>query len=107
MPMTVHVAADKAPALQHYELCQNYPNPFNPSTTIKYSLPARSFVYMEIFNAIGHKVKTLYSGEQQPGNHSILWNATDDNGTPVAAGIYYYKIHAGDFQQTRKMLYLK
>jgi len=84
-----------------------YPNPFNPSTTIEYTIPEQSNVQIEIFSTMGHKIKTLVSGKQGPGTYFILWDATNDNGLPVASGLYYYSIRTKDFHQVRKMLYLK
>ncbi|MBN1559525.1 T9SS type A sorting domain-containing protein [candidate division KSB1 bacterium] len=90
-----------------FELRQNYPNPFNPSTTIKYAIPVSSDVRVEIFNTMGHLVKTVVSANQPAGYYSILWDATNDDGSAVASGVYYYAIRAGDFNQVRKMLYMK
>jgi len=90
-----------------FSISQNYPNPFNPSTTIEYTIPEQSNVQIEIFNTMGHKIKTLVSGKQGPGTYFILWDATNDNGLPVASGLYYYSIRTKDFHQVRKMLYLK
>lgn len=101
---------DTAPAVSspdQFELCANYPNPFNPSTTIEYKLPSMVCVKIKVFNAMGHKVKTLVSTEQHAGHYSVIWDAKNDDGIPVASGLYYYSIQAGDFQHTRKMLYLK
>ena len=85
-----------------YSLAQNYPNPFNPKTIISYSLKNESNVEIEIFNSIGEKTLTLFKGVQQVGNHTIEWNADK-----FASGIYFYRIKAGDFSQTRKMMLLK
>jgi photosystem II stability/assembly factor-like uncharacterized protein len=83
-------------------LFQNYPNPFNPTTTIKYDLPLSSLVLIQIFNNLGEKVKTLYSGLQTGGNHKIVFD-----GSSLTSGIYFYQITTRNFTQTKKCLLLK
>ncbi|MCC7431884.1 T9SS type A sorting domain-containing protein, partial [bacterium] len=106
-PPTVVSAEDKNQVATNFKLAQNYPNPFNPSTKIDFSIPSREKVELEIFNVLGQQVKTLVSKSLPSGNHSILWNGTDKNGNLVSSGIYFYRIKAGDFTQTRKMTFLK
>ena len=83
-------------------LHQNYPNPFNPSTTISYDLPVRSHITLKIFNVLGQDVVTLMDGEVQAGRHQVQWDA---NG--VASGVYLYRIQAGTFVETKKMLLIR
>jgi hypothetical protein len=90
-----------------YTLAQNYPNPFNPVTTIAYTLTRRSRVTVEIYNALGRRVRTLVDREESPGSHSIVWNGTDEKGNPVSSGVYLYRFRAGEFVETKKMLLLK
>jgi hypothetical protein len=90
-----------------YRLAQNYPNPFNPVTLIKYDLPEQSHVNIVIYDMLGRQVRTLVNITQEAGFKSVLWNATNDDGKPVSAGVYLYQIHAGEFVQTRKMVLLK
>ena len=90
-----------------FKLSQNYPNPFNPLTTIQYELPQRSDVQIAIYDLLGKKVTTLATVAQDAGYKSIQWDATNDEGQPVSAGMYFYQIKAGDFVQTRKMILLK
>ncbi len=90
-----------------YRLLQNYPNPFNPSTTIEYRLPVRSEVELSIYNILGQRVKTLVSGPQSAGDHTVVWNATSDSGRRVATGIYFYRLKTPGFVQTKKMLLMK
>ena len=90
-----------------FELAQNYPNPFNPVTTIKYALPERSRVRIEVLNILGQRVKTLVNSEQAAGRYTIAWDGTDSHGTPVATGIYFYRLKAGDYVDTKKMMLLK
>jgi len=90
-----------------YALHQNYPNPFNPITTLRYDLPEQSMVNIIIYDLLGRQVRTLLNQTQDAGYRSVIWNATNDYGKPVSAGVYLYKIQAGEFVQTRKMVLLK
>jgi len=90
-----------------YILLPNYPNPFNPNTTIEFGLPSPSHVSLEIYNVLGQKVITLIDRNLPAGYHSTQWNSTDDNGNPVATGIYLYKLTAGEFTETKKMILIK
>ena len=90
-----------------YALEQNYPNPFNPSTNIAFALPKAGKVEVSVFNVLGQQVNTLVSEELPAGSHTVVWDGTNGRGTPVASGIYFYRIVAGDFSQTKKMLMLK
>ena len=85
-----------------FQLEQNYPNPFNPVTTISYLLPSRSEVLLIIYNLLGEEIVRLVDEIQPTGLHRIIWDASD-----VSSGIYFYKIQAGDFVQTKKMVLLK
>ena len=93
--------------LDNYKLIKNYPNPFNPVTTLRYDLPENSHVNITIFDMLGRQVKNLINQTQDAGYRSVRWNATDDYGKPVSAGIYLYQIQAGEFVQTKKMMLLK
>jgi len=90
-----------------YMIHQNYPNPFNPVTTLRYDLPEDGNVNITIFDLMGRQVRTLISGQQTAGYKSAQWNATNDAGSPVSAGLYLYTIQAGEFRQTKKMVLLK
>ena len=90
-----------------FALLQNYPNPFNPSTQIMYTLPKTSSVKIVIYDMLGSKVRTLFSGSQDAGYKNILWNATNDQGDPVSAGMYIYTIEAERFFASKKMILLK
>jgi hypothetical protein len=90
-----------------YALYQNYPNPFNPLTTLHYDLPKDALVNLAIYDMTGRIVKNLVSSEQNTGYKSIQWNATNNVGQPVSAGLYLYTIQAGEFKQTKKMVLLK
>ena len=88
-------------------LQNNYPNPFNPITTLKYNLPEDSFVDITVYDMLGMVVNNLVNKNQSSGSKLIQWNATNNQGEQVSAGVYLYKIQAGDFSQTKKMILLK
>ncbi|SVA68971.1 uncharacterized protein METZ01_LOCUS121825 [marine metagenome] len=88
-------------------LHHNYPNPFNPVTTLRYDLPENAIVSITIYDKMGRIVKTMVNDDQTAGYKSIQWNATNDAGQPVSAGLYLYRIYAGEFVQTKKMVLLK
>ena len=90
-----------------YALSQNYPNPFNPITSLQYDLPNNGLVNITIYDMMGRTVKTLVNSSQTAGYHSLRWDTTNNQGEPVSAGVYLYKIQAGDFSQTKKMILLK
>ena len=90
-----------------YNIHQNYPNPFNPITTLRYDLPENSRVNIIIYDMLGREVKTLINQTQDAGYRSVIWDATNDYGKPVSAGIYLYQIQAGEYMQTKKMVLLK
>ena len=90
-----------------YNLYNAYPNPFNPITTLRYDLPEDANVSITIYNMMGRQVSTLVSSQQNAGFKSVRWNATNDKGAPVSAGLYLYMIQAGEFRQTKKMVLLK
>ena len=90
-----------------FALHQNYPNPFNPVTTLRYDLPENNLVNITIYDMMGREVKTLVNQTQDAGYKSIIWNATNDYGKPVSAGIYLYQIQAGEYISTKKMVLLK
>ena len=92
---------------QGFALEQNFPNPFNPFTTLRYDLPEDALVNITIYDMMGRVVKTLVNDQQMAGYRSTQWNATNNTGSPVSAGIYLYIIQAGEFRQTKKMVLLK
>jgi hypothetical protein len=101
------VDEEPVPLPKTFYLGQNHPNPFNLSTTIEYALPKRAEVRIEIYNLLGQLVKSYNLGYQLPGLRSITWEGKNDLGQEVASGIYFYRIKAGDFVQSRKMTLLK
>ena len=90
-----------------FALHQNYPNPFNPVTTLRYDLPEADLVNITIYDMLGREVKTLINQTQDAGYRSVIWDATNNYGKPVSAGIYLYQIHAGEYISTKKMVLLK
>jgi len=101
------LSIDKDVIPLQYVLHQNYPNPFNPVTTLRYDLPENSYVNVTVYDMLGREVKTLVNTTQDAGFKSVIWDATNDYGKPVSAGVYLYKIQAGEFVQTKKMVLLK
>jgi hypothetical protein len=89
-------------SLDDYELKQNYPNPFNPNTNVEFSLSNSGYVTLKIYNLLGEEVATLFSESIKAGNHTYTWDASG-----FASGVYYYRIEAENFVETRKMIYLK
>jgi len=87
---------------REFALSQNYPNPFNPITTINYGLPNDSHVRLIVYNLLGEEVAQLVNEQQTAGYKQINWDAS-----AAATGIYFYRLQAGDFVQTRKMMLLK
>jgi hypothetical protein len=85
-----------------FALEQNYPNPFNPSTTIRFNLPISGHTTLRLYNLLGQEVETLVNGELTGGAHSVEWNPGK-----VASGVYFYRLVAGSFVETKKMLYQK
>jgi flagellar hook assembly protein FlgD len=83
------------------------PNPFNPNTVIMFAIPKPGEVRIEVFNVLGQKVKTLANEFSKAGYKRVEWDGTDDNGSSVASGVYLYRMTAGDFSETKKMLLLK
>ena len=90
-----------------YRLNQNCPNPFNPTTTLSYELPKDILVNIVIYDTMGKIIKTLVNGFQTSGYKTIKWDATNEQDYPVSAGLYIYKIQAGHFVDTKKMILLK
>jgi len=86
----------------NFSLDQNYPNPFNPSTTVPFYLPSRSFVSLKIFDLLGKEISTLVSEELSAGNYSRQWNAES-----FPSGVYFYRLQAGSFTETKKLLLLR
>jgi hypothetical protein len=87
---------------REYQLEQNYPNPMNPSTTINYTLPNRSHVTLTVFNTLGQSVSTLVNGEMEAGYHKVRFDASG-----LSSGVYFYRLRAGEFVETRTLLLIQ
>ena len=90
------------PIPEKYALMQNYPNPFNPYTTFRFDLPERANVVLEIYNVCGQRIATLADREYSAGIHYLGWDASE-----VSSGMYFYRLTAGRFSETKKMVLLK
>ncbi|HBZ01963.1 MAG TPA: hypothetical protein DEO84_11660 [candidate division Zixibacteria bacterium] len=101
------IAGEESQLPDAFFLSQNYPNPFNPTTVISYGLPQDSRVKVEIYNLLGQKIKTLVNGLEKAGYKSLIWDGKDTAGKAVSSGVYFYRIDAGSFQASKKMMMLK
>jgi hypothetical protein len=86
----------------YIDISNNFPNPFNAQTTIRYSLPEQSMVWIEVFDILGHKIETIAEGTKPAGSYQAIWDAGDQS-----SGIYFYRIKAGDKVETKRMTLLK
>ncbi len=107
MPSAVNDEPGSTEIPTDYILSQNYPNPFNPTTIIEYELPTNGRISLDIYNVLGQKIKTLYSGQQSAGQHSLLWDATNATGEAVATGVYLYVLSGDNTLVTRKMVLIR
>ena len=92
-------------------LYQNYPNPFNPTTTIEFDVPEMTGkiprAAIQIFNILGQHIMTIERGIHDAGRYSVMWDGKNDNGVRVSSGVYFYRLLAGDYVSTKKMVMLK
>jgi len=102
IPTGIRQSEQEILSVNSYELSQNYPNPFNPTTTIEFSIPQSGVVNLVVYNILGEQVKTLINEERSAGKQSVQFNANN-----LASGIYFYKLQAGSFIETKKMILLK
>ena len=98
---------DKRLLPNDYKVFQNYPNPFNPLTNIQYQMPKESYVNINIYDLKGKKIRNLLNNNQPGGYYSIVWDAKNDVGKPVSAGMYLYELKVSDYRQIKKMILLK
>ncbi len=99
---------DSEPTPMAYGLAQNFPNPFNPSTRIQFAMPTKGHVSLKIYNVAGQLVKTLQNGVMDAGSHELTWDGSNNLGSNVASGVYFYKINAGDnYENMKKMVLLR
>ena len=85
-----------------FSLSQNYPNPFNPTTTLKYQLPASSKVTLKVYDVLGNEVATLLNEEKEAGTYEVMFEASN-----YSSGIYFYRLQAGSFVETKKMVLMR
>ncbi len=100
--MITGIYSDKNATPSRFSLSQNYPNPFNPSTVIQFNLSSSGFATLKVYDVLGRKVKTLVNNVEQPGDHSVTFNAER-----LPSGVYFYRLQAAAYSQTRKLLLLK
>ena len=103
--VTGDLKAEELP--DEFSISQNQPNPFNPETTIRYRSHKAVHVNLEIYNLLGHKIRTMVNEFQEAGNYEVVWDGRDDTGKNVSNGVYIYKIQAGGFSEIKKMLFVK
>ncbi|MFQ6113820.1 MAG: T9SS type A sorting domain-containing protein, partial [bacterium] len=104
----VTAVEDEVPGIPtQFALQQNYPNPFNPTTFIRYEIAKDGEVELTIYNSLGQKVRTLVNARQNAGFYSTQWDGTNQAGMPVSSGVYLYRLKAGDFTESRKMVLLR
>jgi hypothetical protein len=99
---TTTLGVNSARKIDGYVLGQNYPNPFNPATTISFSVPTQSFVSLKVFDSLGRVVSNLISERMSAGTHARQWDATG-----LASGVYFYRLLAGSFVETKKLILLR
>ena len=104
---TVDIFGHESLSVIDYKIHNNFPNPFNPITTLSYDLPEDGIVNITIYDIVGRQIKALLNSPQTAGHRSIQWNATNNAGQQLPGGVYLYRIEAGDFRQTKKMVLLK
>ena len=106
--LTIQVIYNDAPQLPtEYSLSQNYPNPFNPTTEVQFTVPEKSNVNILVYDMLGQLVKTLYSGQAQQGTYTVQWDGLNNAGVKMSSGTYIYRMTAGSFVQSKKMVLLK
>jgi hypothetical protein len=111
LPPGIDEPGDDVVVPHAYSLSQNYPNPFNPVTTIRIEIPGNEGekvpVLLEVFDMRGRRIRTLAEGTRLPGSYMVSWDGRDEKGESAGSGIYLYRVRAGEFTATRKMVMLK
>jgi len=105
--ITVDIESESPAIPTDFVVHQNYPNPFSATTQIDYALPKAVRVEIVVYNLVGQKVRTFVAENQGAGRHSVVWDGTDNAGTRVTSGVYYYKVTVGDFTLTRTLMLIK
>ena len=104
-PVNVSLTGSEIPG--EFKLYANYPNPFNPATKIKFDIPEKSFVKLTVYDALGREINTLVNNELSPGSYVADWPAPTGNGAGYTSGVYFYRLEAGNYVETKKMLMIK
>jgi len=105
--IVTNVQIDKDVAVDHFLLEQNYPNPFNPRTRIKYSIPQLSIITLKVFDIFGREIAILVNEEKPAGTYEVEFDARSYGGSNLSSGVYFYRMQAGDFIQTKKFVLIK
>ena len=92
---------------RQFGLAQNYPNPFNPGTSIDFNLPVASRATVDVYNVVGERVTTLLDRFLPAGRYSVNWDGANADGKPASSGMYFYRLKAGEFTDTKKMMLVK
>jgi len=106
-PMLTDISPNDLTTARTFYLSQNYPNPFNPTTEIRYEVPFRDVVSLNIYNLRGELIRSLMTGIYNPGYYSVTWNAKNDRGVDVASGVYIYRLETGDRSISKKMMLMR
>ncbi len=106
-PITLVEYSDSRSLPEDFALLQNYPNPFNAGTQIRFEIPSEGHVKLEIFNSLGQRIRVLVDENLNPGRYSTLWDGHDDLGRSMGSGVYFYRVEAGTFSETRRMAFMK
>jgi hypothetical protein len=107
MNIEVNLIYSTTPLPYDYVLWQNYPNPFNPSTSVKFQVPKTSAVTITVYDMLGQEVRTLFAGEVLRGNYTVTWDGMNNSGVKMSSGSYVYRMTAGEFVQSKKMVLVK
>lgn len=102
-----HVGDEEGASPKSFVLYPNFPNPFNPTTTIRYDVARTGHVELQVFNLLGQRIRTLVAGELEPGSYSVTWDGRSHNGSTVPSGVYWLRLQADEFVQTRKMVLIR
>jgi hypothetical protein len=105
--LAIEIIYGETPLPLDYILFQNYPNPFNPSTAVQFQVPKTSDVTITVYDMLGQEVKTLFAGEVMRGNYTVDWDGFNNSGAKVVSGTYIYRMTAGEFVQSKKMVLIK
>lgn len=100
-------SVEETPSINSFRLLQNFPNPFNPTTNIAYSIPRAASVQLGVYNFAGQRVCTLVNQQQREGSYVITWDGKNDAGAALTSGVYVYRLQAGEFLQSGKMILLR